>query len=305
MPQPQREKLIDAGGNIWEIIPKGTRTVDTSTPTQSVLEGAAGRVLRSLARVLIRYGVSVQAFIDLAKRAYIGAAQCDFTLPTRKMTGSRLALVTGLTRKDVQRLTSGQAPSDERALARVNRAVRVIAGWRRDATFHGEGGVPAPLPLDGATPSFSDLVRRYSGDIPVRAVLDELQRNGSVTVHGNEVRLADRGLPSTDESGKLALLGSDVSDLVDTVAYNLLADPSRRRFQRKVMYDNLSREAVAEFRRLSTERSQQVLEEFDRWLARHDRDVTGSTAGSGRVRAGVGMYFFEEEITTTGAGGSK
>lgn len=279
--------------------------MDTSIPIQSVLEGAAGRVLRSLARVLMRYGVSVQAFIDLAKRAYIGAAQCDFTLPNRRMTGARLALVTGLTRKDVQRLTSAQVPSDERALARVNRAVRVIAGWRRDAMFHGEDGVPARLPIDGAAPSFSDLVRRYSGDIPVRAVLDELQRNGSVTVHGNEVRLADRGLPSTDESGKLALLGSDVSDLVDTIAHNLQAGPGRRRFQRKVMYDNLSREAVAEFRRISAERSQQVLEEFDRWLARHDRDITGSTAGSGRVRAGVGMYFFEEETATTGAGGSR
>jgi hypothetical protein len=279
--------------------------LNTTAATQSVLEAATGRALRSLARVLMRYGVSVQAFIDLAKRAYIGAAQCDFTLPNRKMTGSRLALVTGLTRKDVQRLISDQAPSDEKALARVNRAVRVIAGWRRDATFHGEAGVPAVLRLDGEPSSFAELVRRYSGDIPVRAVLDELLRNGSVTVSGSEVRLADRGLPSTDESGKLALLGSDVSDLVDTVAYNLQADPNQRRFQRKVMYDNLSREAVAEFRRLSTERSQQVLEEFDRWLAKHDRDVTGSTAGSGRVRAGVGMYFFEEEITTTEAGGRK
>jgi hypothetical protein len=279
--------------------------LNTTAATQSVLEAATGRALRSLARVLMRYGVSVQAFIDLAKRAYIGAAQCDFTLPNRKMTGSRLALVTGLTRKDVQRLNSDQAPSDEKALARVNRAVRVIAGWRRDATFHGEAGVPAVLRLDGEPSSFAELVRRYSGDIPVRAVLDELLRNGSVTVSGSEVRLADRGLPSTDESGKLALLGSDVSDLVDTVAYNLQADPNQRRFQRKVMYDNLSREAVAEFRRLSTERSQQVLEEFDRWLAKHDRDVTGSTAGSGRVRAGVGMYFFEEEITTTEAGGRK
>ena len=279
--------------------------MDSNARTQPVLEAAAGRVLRSLARVLLRYGVSVQAFIDLAKRAYIGAAQCDFALPSRKMTGSRLALITGLTRKDVQRLGADRAPSDERALARVNRAVRVIAGWRRDPDFHGEAGVPAALRLDGEAPAFAELVRRYSGDIPVRAVLDELMRNGSVSVSDNVVRLADRGLPATDESGKLALLGTDVSDLVDTVAYNLQAEPSRRRFQRKVMYDNLSREAVAEFRRLSAERAQQVLEEFDRWLARRDRDVTGSTAGSGRVRAGVGMYFFEEEITITEAGESK
>jgi hypothetical protein len=279
--------------------------MNAAVQTQPVLEAAAGRVLRSLARVLLRYGVSVQAFIDLAKRAYIGAAQCDFRLPNRKMTGSRLALVTGLTRKDVQRLTSDRAPTDERVLARVNRASRVIAGWRRDAAFHGEAGVPAVLRLDGEAPSFTELVRRYSGDIPVRAVLDELVRNGSVEVTDQAVRLADRGLPSTDESGKLALLGTDVSDLVDTVAYNLQAEQARRRFQRKVMYDNLSREAVAEFRRISAERSQQVLEEFDRWLAKHDRDLTGSTAGTGRVRAGVGIYFFEEEFTTTEAGGSK
>jgi len=273
--------------------------------TQLVLEAAAGRVLRSLARVLLRYGVSVQAFIDLAKRAYIDAAQCDFALPGRRMTGSRLALVTGLTRKDVQRLTSHRAPSDENALARVNRAARVIAGWRRDATFHGEAGVPAVLRLDDEAPSFIELVRRYSGDIPVRAVLDELVSNGSVSLTDRGVRLADRGLPSTDENGKLALLGSDVSDLVDTVAYNMQADPGRRRFQRKVMYDNLSREAAAEFRRIAAERLQQVLEEFDRWLARHDRDVTGSMAGTGRVRAGIGMYCFEEEVKTTETGGSK
>jgi hypothetical protein len=280
-------------------------SLDAASATQNVLEAAAGRVLRSLARILMRYGLSVQAFIDLAKRAYIGAAQSDFTLPGRKMTGSRLALITGLTRKDVQRLTSERAPSDERALARVNRAVRVIAGWRRDSAFHGEAGTPAALPLDGEGASFAELVHRYSGDIPVRAVLDELLSNGSVTVDANVVRLADRGLPSTDEGGKLALLGSDVSDMVDTVAHNLQATGDERRFQRKVMYDNLSREAVAHFRRLSAERSQQVLEEFDRWLAKHDRDLTGRADGSGRVRAGIGIYFFEEDITTTDDGRGK
>src|SRR5512139_227740 len=195
---PSRTKPVDLGGCIWDILPKSMPNMNTAVQTQPVLEAAAGRVLRSLARVLLRYGVSVQAFIDLAKRAYIGAAQCDFRLPNRKMTGSRLALVTGLTRKDVQRLTSDRAPTDDRVLARVNRASRVIAGWRRDSTFHGEAGVPAVLRLDGEAPSFAELVRRYSGDIPVRAVLDELVRNGSVEVTDQAVRLADRGLPSTD-----------------------------------------------------------------------------------------------------------
>lgn len=282
-----------------KFFPNMDASLDATTTTQRILEAAASRVLRALARVLLRYEVSVQAFIDLSKRAYIDAAQRDLALPNRKMTQSRLALVTGLTRKDVARLSSTAPSADEKAIARVNRAGRVIAGWRRDEEFHDASGTPAPLHVDGNEPSFAELVRRYSGDIPARAVLDELARSGNVVVADGRASLVDRGLPSTDEGDKLALLGIDVGDLVETIAHNLQAAAGERRYQRKVMYDNLSQQAVGEFRRISARKSQQLLEEFDRWLARHDRDVTGNAGGTGRVRAGVGIYFLEEELKST------
>ena len=302
MPQSWCANLIDLLRNIWDILPKSEPNLDATVSTNEVLEAAASRVLRALARVLLRYGVSVQAFIDLSKRAYIAAATRDMALPNRKMTQSRLALVTGLTRKDVARLSAAGEGADERALARINRAGRVVAGWRRDAAFCDAGNAPAPLRLDGERPSFADLVRRYSGDIPYRAVLDELARSGTVVVDGGTVSLIDRGMPSTDEGDKLALLGIDVSDLVDSITHNLQADPAASRFQRKVMYDNLPREAVDEFRRLAADQSQRLLEQFDHWLAQRDRDASGAAGGTGRVRAGVGIYLFEEDLQSSESG---
>jgi hypothetical protein len=254
--------------------------------------------LRSLARFLLRYGLPIQAFTDLSKRAYIEAAQRYLALPDRRMSQSRVALITGLTRKDVARLQSVDVEADDRALARINRAGRVVAGWRRDAEFLNADGSPAALRLDGRTPSFMELVRRYSGDIPARAVLDELTRSGTAVSVDGRVELTSPAVPATEDTEKIALLGTDVADLVETIAHNLQAQSSAPRYQRKVMYDNLSQEAVTEFSRMAAKRSQQLLEEFDRWLARHDRDITGERGGTGRIRAGVGIYFFEEQLQT-------
>jgi len=64
------------------------------------------------------------------------------------------------------------------------RAARVIAGWVRDMDFSDATGNPKVLPLqhgnpDGG-PSFAELARRFSGDIPFREVLDALTKVGVV-----------------------------------------------------------------------------------------------------------------------------
>ena len=62
---------------------------------------------------------------------------------------------------------------------------------------------------------------------------------------------------------------------------------------------------VEKFRPLAGEHAQRLLEALDRWLARHDRDVTPSTRGTGRLRAGIGIYYFEEEVTSRVQGGER
>ncbi len=62
------------------------------------------------------------------------------------------------------------------------------------------------------------------------------------------------------------------------------------------MYDNLPIEAVEKFRELSAVRAQELMEELDNWLSRHDRDVNPASAGTGRARAGLGIFYFEANL---------
>src|SRR5512139_1422710 len=257
----------------------------------NALSAAVMTLLRPLVRILLRNGVPYGAFADLAKRVYVDEATEKFGLPGRKQSKSRVSILTGLSRKEVLRVQRLAAPDDAGAAARYNRAARVVAGWVRDSRFHDETGTPRDLQTEGGRETFGDLVKSYSGDAPVRAVLDELVRVGAVTrLEDGRVRLAARSyIPRSSEIDKLGILGSDVADLIATIGRNI-DDPANAVFQRKVCYDNLPAEALPELKRLAGERGQAVLESLDRWLSGRDRDVNPEVEGTGRKRAGVGIY---------------
>ncbi len=267
------------------------------------LAAALERVLRPLFRVVLRNHMSFKAFLDIAKHTYVEVAANEFHIPGKKQSVSRIALLSGLTRKEVQRLVEAPVANDSDAGERYNRAARVVAGWVRDADFSDAGGNPKVLSLqDGPQnrASFSELVRRFSGDIPFRAVLDELLRVGVVEkLDDGYIRLKSRAyVPESGDADKLNILGTDVADLVATIDHNLRQDGADPLFQRKVMYDNVPVEALQEFRRLSGVQAQALLERLDKWLSQHDRDTHPGTSGTGRVRTGIGIYYFEENLTS-------
>ena len=275
------------------------------------LAAAVERVLRPLFRILLRNHMSFKAFLDIAKRTYVDVAADEFGIPGKKQSVSRVALLSGLTRKEVQRLLEAPAADDAEAGERYNRAARVVAGWVRDSEFSDADGNPKTLTLqEDASPgraSFGALVRRFSGDIPFRAVLDELLRVGVVEkVDENLIRLKTRAyVPESGDADKLNILGTDVSDLVSTIDHNLQHGSSDPFFQRKVMYDNVPVEALEEFRRLSGSQAQALLERLDKWLSQHDRDTHSGTAGTGQVRTGIGIYYFEEDMKSEKSRGPK
>jgi hypothetical protein len=263
------------------------------------LSAAVLRLFRPLVRVLLRNGVSYRTFADFAKWVYVDVATKEFGIKGRKQSTSRVSVITGLSRKEVKRVRELPRPDDSASVERYNRAARVIAAWRRESKFNDAEGNAAPLLLEGTGATFSELVKRFSGDVPVRAILDELIRIGAVErLEDGRVSLIVRAyIPETSEADKLHILGTDVGYLISTIDYNLRDDPMGPIFQRKVAYDNLPNEVLPEFRELSAKRAQALLEKLDRWLAQRDRDVTPTVRGTGRNRAGLGIYYFEEPYT--------
>jgi hypothetical protein len=155
------------------------------------------------------------------------------------------------------------------------------------------------LDYESATPgrpSFAGLVRSLAVDTPVRAVLDELLRIGSVTLRPDgsvELRHEAHILPA-DAEGKLTLLATDPGELFSTIIHNV-EHPENPWLQRKVVYDNIGADALG----LLEEETRRAGEEFIRranaLLSSYDRDRNPEAPAGERHRIVLGVYFFDEK----------
>jgi hypothetical protein len=262
--------------------------------SKAILVSALMRILRRLTRILLRNGITYPEFEECARRAFAQVTWDDFRVDGRKPSISRVAVVSGLNRKEVKRLLDTPLDSAMDEEQKYNRAARVVTGWLRDSEYRGIDGQPKALSLEDPERGFPALVRRYSGDMPARAVLDELVRVGTVRVDGNAAVLMQRSYaPKGDDGQGLHILGTDVSDLIATIDFNLQSDGPTR-FQQKVSYDNVPEEALPAWRAHAAGQSLALLESLDRRLSIADRDVNPGIEGTGRIRTGVGIFYFEE-----------
>jgi hypothetical protein len=267
-----------------------------ATNSTNALTSAVRRLLRPLVRLLLRNGMAYADFIALVRREFVEAAAQDFSLPGRKQSVSRVSVITGINRKEVKRILDDP---EEISPPENNRAARVISGWMRDDEFCDKQGNPQPLSwgLHDSTPSFESLVKKHSGDMPARSVLDELVRVGAVTLESHQVTLTATGyIPAASNEELLRLSGVGIADLVATIDYNLNPDSEQTRLQLSVAYDDVPAQGVELFRNLSKEKSIELLNYLDGFLATQDRSVNPAVEGDGRYRTGLGLYYFEEPI---------
>ncbi len=289
------------------IIPKMNRPLTT----------ALYSILKSLVGLMFRNGIAFGDFSKLAKRAYIEVTERELRESGQKTTTSSIAIITGLTRKEVAALRKETSPKLVHTTTH-NRATRVISGWISDTDFCDSSGKAKMLNVQGEEGSFEALVSRHSGDIPYRAMLDELVRTDAVQITDTNqvVLLRAAYIPSTGESDKYALLGEDVSLLINTIKHNIVvasdssvsngtknrvskektameADSDTPFYQRKVCYDKIPAEFIPAFKQMANEENQSLLVKLNQWLAEHDMDKHPLMTGKA-MKVGVGIYYFED-----------
>lgn len=139
-------------------------------------------VLQPLARLFLRFGRGYREYSDLSKAAFVIVASEDYGVHGRPTNVSRIAAMTGLTRKEISRIRtrieSGEAATTERGTPLQD----VILAWHSIDEFLDENGEPAALPLAGGRGSFQSLIKRSAGDIPEGAMRKELERTGAAEV---------------------------------------------------------------------------------------------------------------------------
>jgi len=252
-------------------------------------------ILKPLVGLMYRNGLSFGDFSTIAKHAFIKETEKELLASDQKATTSSLAIITGLTRKDVATLRKQDAPKSE-AVIQQNRAIRVISGWVSELGFCDANGDPKILDISGSKNSFEALVQKHSGDIPYKAILKELLRSEAVLVTDNKKVTLIRAayISSDDENDKYKHLAEDVSQLISTIKHNIISKELEPRFQRKVCYEKVPAEYVDEFKALANQENQKLLVKLNKWLAQHDIDNQVGDETDAPMKVGVGVYYFED-----------
>jgi len=254
------------------------------------LSRALHLIFASLARILLSRGIAYGDVAEILRKSYVEEGFGLLKRRGNRASVSAVSALTGLTRKETARLK--ELPNDalSESSGRYNRVVRVVSAWRNQAAFQKSNGKPAQLELEGKH-SFAELVRRYSGDITSRAMLDILLEAKLVRLHATQVELLRPAyIPEKDISQKLSILGIDVAELVQTIDHNINCSPVDRKFQRKVSIENMDPKYLPAFRKLAEEKSQQLLEELDQWLSQHEADPNEQHP----TYVALGIYFFDK-----------
>lgn len=259
---------------------------------------AIRKLMRPLVRMAIKRGISVNDIYVWLKAIYVEEAE-DFKIEGKKQSTSRIALLTGLDRKETARLRKLNQDMDallQQQTKRTNRAVRAINAWQQEAVYSDAQGQPKVLPLYGPSPSLESLVQTHCGDVSVVTVLSELEQAGLVEVlEGEQVTLKDTSyIPHEDNDELLFLMGQAAYDLLSTSAYNIEQQGKTSRLQLSVAYNRVNPEVLAKLKVLIEADSLELLQKLNRWLDRevdHQGDAT-----SEQYRAGVGIYYFEEAM---------
>ena len=262
-----------------------------------ILLASITSILKPLISLMYRNGIAFGDFSQLSKQVYIDVIEKELQAENEKVTTSKLAIITGMTRKEVATIRK-MGSHELQYESHFNRAVKVISHWATDPKFTDKEGNPKILPIQGDGESFETLVNLYSGDMPYRSVLNELIRTDAVKVIDDDrvelLRVAH--IPSDDNMNKYSLLGEDAALLISTIRHNILASDEEPRFQRKVCYNHIPEKHVKAFKKLAGTESQKLLEKLNKWLSKHDSNEDTSNAENTK-KVGVGTYYFEESNT--------
>jgi len=260
--------------------------------------GAFQLALRPIVRILLRYGIGYSGFVETVKTTFVDVASSEFGIRGRPTNISRVAVMTGLTRKEVKRLRNKIENGGDVVIVKSTPMTEILHRWHAEDDFVDDNGRPAKLSFSDGNNSFSDLVKRFGGDVPPGAMRTELKRVGSVTEHSDgSLSVASRVVVESDTTDNLVTgLVHSAYPLLSTIAMNtdpnldregfaqfsthsLCIDDSQKKRLRRVSYDRLSEAAVS----------------FDDLFMAYESLIPNSDRNEAEESAVViGLFYFEE-----------
>lgn len=259
---------------------------------QDIVIQSCRHFLRPIVRFLLRQGIVWREFAELAKETYVDIARAEYGIEGRPTNNARVAMLTGLSRREVARvrdvLLNVVRQDDER---QGNRIAKILTGWHTDPEFTTANGTPRDL-----TPvTFEVLLRCYAGDLPHTAVRKEMIKHGLIQVLDNgNLRVLERDyIYSSLDPEIIRQMGIALHDHATTLDHNLNEERAGMpRFERLADNASIPAAAIDEFHTFVEQRGLAFLQEVDAWLSSHETDSQDTRT----VRLGAGAFLIHNEI---------
>lgn len=255
-------------------------------------------VMRPIVRILLRYGIGYREFVEVTKTAFVDVASSDFGLRGRPTNISRVAVMTGLTRKEVRRLRDKIASGDSRISVKTTPLSDVLHHWHAQAEFTDSVGQPLTLPFSGGKESFSELVKRFGGDIPAGAMRTEMKRVGAVQEdEDGSLTLVRRSFTSPSDHERLkTLLVHGAYTMLSNIAHNTDSEREGGAWAHRIAYTkSLGRDDTGQLRRVARDRIAEFSESIDDIFIAYEALHKNNNNEAEKTTVAVGVFYFEEQ----------
>jgi hypothetical protein len=166
----------------------GSKRLSPEAPNEPLAE-----FLQQLTSLLMNAGISAPAFNKLVNAAFCESAAAATRLANSRINNSAVAAMTGLSRVEVRSLLgTTRSPSGSSSRNRLG-VERLVRAWREDPDFTTYRLRPRVLALGPGSGTFDELVKKFAGDLPVRAVMRDLLRRKIVEQTSRGLRLLPQG----------------------------------------------------------------------------------------------------------------
>lgn len=264
---------------------------------QRQILGAFLVALRPIAKILLRFGIGFREFSEISKTAFVDVASSEYGLRGRPTNISRVAVMTGLTRKEVRRIREKIEGGDQAVVVKATPLSEILHRWHAEPEYLNESGRPATLPFVGETRSFSNLVRRFGGDIPPGAMRTELKRVGAIEeTDDGELNVIKRTVhPKGAHEKLITALVHALYPLASTISHNV--DPDRDGepwTQIDTFSQSIRKSDLTRLRRISFDRLSEVSESMDDLFMAYESLHASDEGSEATSTVAVGVFYFEE-----------
>jgi Family of unknown function (DUF6502) len=261
-------------------------------PPESLVK-ALRRLLKPLIRMLMAHGISYPFLATMLKSVYVEVAEGETGEDGKRLTDSRINLMTGVHRKDIRRLRADPEQADQIPPV-VSLGAHLVLLWTGAREYLDAEGRPIALPRTAETeggPSFDGLVESLSKDVRPRAVLDEWLRLGIARLDetGRVCLNHDAFVPEKGFDEKAYFFGRNIRDHIASASYNLagLVPPF---LERTVFYDKLTADSMEALSEYARKAGMETLLAMNREaMQRADADAKDPDA---TFRMSFGIYFY-------------